>query len=191
MSIETWHHRLLTLDDWDELPEDDRFRIEVAEGILIVSPRPMMFHQRAVTRLGYLINEQLPAAFSAAAEVELLITENPLTVRVPDVLVTDTHIADANPAQCHPSAVHLVIEVLSEGSVRTDRVTKFSEYAEVGIKQYWIVDLTAPTTLTRYQLIDEDYELLGEHTGKLTVDFKDTPISVDLDTLTTSRAQQP
>lgn len=36
----TWPHHLLTLADWDNLPEDNSFHVEVAEGILIVAPRP-------------------------------------------------------------------------------------------------------------------------------------------------------
>lgn len=191
MSVLPWPDHLMTLDEWNVLPEDNRFRVEVVEGVLIVSPRPLWNHRWAVTRLGYLINEQLPAHLSAGSEVEVVITTTPLTVRVPDVLVIDTKLAVTNPARCSPDDITLAIEVLSEGSVRTDRVTKFAEYAEVGIANYWIVDLDAPVSLARYHLIEGEYEFFGEQTGTVTVDVDDSPITLDLDALITERYRRP
>lgn len=186
----TWPDHLLELRDWDALPEDNRFRLEVAEGVLIVTPRPMSDHQRAVTRLGYLINEQLPRELSAITEVDLIVAKNPLTVRAPDVLVASTAVAGSNPPRYEPADVRMVLEVLSPGSVRTDRVTKFSEYAETGIPYYWLVDLAAPVSLSTYTLIGGGYESAGEYTGRAQVPIDATDISIDLDALTTSRAQR-
>lgn len=93
--------------------------------------------------------------------MDVLLTEHQLTLRVPDVVVIDAKLADTNPARLSAADVRLAIEVLSEGSVRTDRVTKFSECAEAGIEQYWIVDLDEPVTLARYRLIEGDYELMA------------------------------
>jgi Uma2 family endonuclease len=42
-----------------------------------------------------------------------------------------------------PSDVVLVVEIVSPGSRRTDRVMKAYEYAKAGIEYYWIVDLDA------------------------------------------------
>jgi len=187
----TWPDHLLTIDDWAALPEDTRFRIEVVEGVLVVAPRPMSFHQRAVTRLSYLINEQLPRRYSALSEVDVVVEEKPLTVRAPDVIVTTTALADTNPARFAAADVLLALEVLSEGSVRTDRVTKFAEYAEVGIEQYWIVDLDAPVSLTAFRLAGGAYENSGEFTGDAELPFGDATLSLDLTALTTSRAQRP
>ncbi|MEC3980533.1 Uma2 family endonuclease [Amycolatopsis sp. H20-H5] len=190
MSVLSWPHDFLTLDDWIALPETPEFRFEVVEGVLIVSPRPLSFHQRAVTRLGYLINEQLPAEYSALSEVDVVLVETPLTVRAPDVMITETVWADKNPARYHAGDVRLAIEVLSEGSVRTDKVTKFSEYAEVGIEHYWIVDLDAPASITTYALIDGEYEDFGEHAGVVNLEFAGAPLVLDLNALTTARAQR-
>ncbi|WP_233598647.1 MULTISPECIES: Uma2 family endonuclease [unclassified Amycolatopsis] len=70
-------------------------------------------------------------------------------------------------------------------------VTKFSEYAEVGIEHYWIVDLEDPASMTTYRPIDGEYENFGEHTGKASLDFDGTPLTFDLDALTTRHAQRP
>ncbi|UUV28391.1 Uma2 family endonuclease [Amycolatopsis roodepoortensis] len=191
MSVVQWPHRLLTLDDWAALPEDPEHCAEVVEGVLVVAPRPMSFHQLAVTRLGYLLNEQLPEALMALSEAEFIVSEVPLTIRVPDVLVAATEFVERNPARYAAEDVRLVIEVLSVGTVRTDRVTKFSEYAEVGIEHYWIVDLEEPASMTTYRLIDGEYENFGEHTGKVSLDLDGTPLTLDLDALTTRHAQRP
>lgn len=37
-------------------------------------------------------------------------------------------------------ASDLVVEVVSEGSERIDRIQKFSEYEKAGVKEYWIID---------------------------------------------------
>jgi Putative restriction endonuclease len=37
----------------------------------------------------------------------------------------------------------LAVEILSPGSLRTDRIIKHSEYADAGIGHYWIIDLDA------------------------------------------------
>ncbi|MFD9892045.1 Uma2 family endonuclease [Amycolatopsis sp. NPDC059027] len=190
MSVVDWPHHLLSLDDWAELPETPEFQVEVVEGVLLVSPRPLSFHQRAVTRLGYLVDQQLPAAFSALSEVEVVIDKMPLTVRVPDVMVAPAGLVETNPARFAANDVHLVIEVLSEGTRRTDRVMKFSEYSEVGIEHYWIVDLDDPVSMITYRLVEGEYENFGEHSGAAELDFEGTPITIDLNALTTPRAQR-
>ncbi|HET6709364.1 Uma2 family endonuclease [Amycolatopsis sp.] len=83
------------------------------------------------------------------------------------------------------------VEVLSEGTRRTDQVTKFSEYAEAGIEHYWIVDLDSPNSMITYRLIDEDYENFGEFSGVAELEFAGSPLTLDLNALTTPRAQRP
>ncbi len=175
----------VTLDDWAAMP---RNRAEVRRGVLVAVPSLGTRHQLAVTRLAYFLDERFPDLV-ALAGVELLLAEEPLTIRVPDVLVTSS--TELNVRRASPPDVRLVIEVLSEGTVRTDRVTKFSEYAEVGIEHYWIVDLEEPASMTTYRLIDGEYENFGEHTGKVSLDFDGTPLTLDLDALITRHAQRP
>lgn len=190
MSALTWPDHLLTLRDWDALPEDTGFRLEVVEGVLLVAPRPGSFHQRAVTRLGYLLDGQLAPQLCAICAVDVIIAEHPLTVRAPDVIVTSTALADTNPLRIDAADVQLVVEVLAEGSVRTDRVMKLVEYAEAGIEHYWIVDLAEPANITTYRLRGATYQKLGEHTGTQVLDLDGSTIALDINALTSSRAQR-
>ena len=91
-------------------------------------------------------------------------------MRVPDLIVVPAAATKANPVRYPADAVQLAVEVVSSGSVRTDKITKFAEYADVGIEHYWIVDLDPPTTITVYRLIDGDYETMAETADTLVVD---------------------
>lgn len=180
----SWPDHQLTLADWEALPEDSALRLEVAEGMLVVSPKPLFWHQKASMRLGYWLDDVLPKGLTALTDVEVITSEVPLTIRVPDVVVVRTELYATNPPRCPAEDVLLAVEILSDGTRRVDRVLKFSEYAEAGIPQYWIVDLGTPTVLTSYLLVDGDYELTGEHTGAVTLDVAGTPVPIDLAALT-------
>lgn len=60
--------------------------------------------------------------------------------RAPDILF----VAKANLARMHneylDGPADLVVEIISPGSRRTDRVTKFSEYEQGGVREYWLLD---------------------------------------------------
>jgi Uma2 family endonuclease len=51
-----------------------------------------------------------------------------------------------------------IVEVLSKGSVKRDRVTKFEDYAMHGVQEYWIVD-PIKQTVEQYILPSEDSEI--------------------------------
>ncbi|GAA3536429.1 Uma2 family endonuclease [Amycolatopsis ultiminotia] len=166
--------------------------MEVVEGVLSVAPRPLPLHQIVLGRLVYLITRGLPMDLVAVNEMEMVISTVPLTVRSPDVLVAPTSVIQANPPRIGAKDVSLVIEVLCEGSKRTDENDKYFEYADAGIEHYWIVDLAPPISLLAYRLVDGDYENFGEHTGSaaLAFAFADTTVKLDLDALIDVRAQR-
>ncbi|MBF6334620.1 Uma2 family endonuclease [Nocardia abscessus] len=187
----TWPDHLLTLEDWIALPEDSSRSYELVEGVLVVSPKPVSQHQRAILRLGAQLEPQLPSTHGVLADTEVLIDEGPLpTIRVPDVLVVPEAGIQANLPRYDAADVLLAVEILSPGSRRTDRVTKFFEYAEAGIEYYWMIDLDKPTSLAAYYLIGGDYELVAEQSGTVTLDIAGTPVTVDLAALTSSRAHR-
>ena len=180
----SWPDHLLTLAEWEALPESNELRLELAEGMLVLSPKPMSFHQHAGNRLTFQTNEHLPRSLIALADVEVVLAEVPLTIRVPDMTVTRTELYNDNPPRYRAGDVLLAVEILSDGTRRIDRVLKLSEYADAGIPQYWIVDLGSPTMLLAYQLANGNYELSGEHTGQVELSVAGHPVSVDLDALT-------
>jgi Uma2 family endonuclease len=59
------------------------------------------------------------------------------------------------------------VEVLSPTTRGTDQVLKFRQYADAGIANYWLINTEPPLTLTAYTLVDGEYELVAEGSGKL------------------------
>lgn len=182
--ILSWPSHPLTIEQWEALPENAEMRYELAEGMLVMCPTPLPRHQRARARLGMHLDEQLPRDLTAVPGVEVLIADEPPTIRAPDLIVIHTDLFDANPARCTGADVLLAAEILSNGSHRVDKILKFSEYAEAGIPQYWIVDVDEPASLLAYVLVNGNYELSGEHTGKAALDVASHPVSIDLPALT-------
>lgn len=165
-TIRTWPDHLLTLDEWDACSEDSGRHVELVDGVLLVSPRPAARHQLVVLAIASSLDAALRPAWRALLAVELTVdTAAPPTVRTPDICVVPAHATDGRPRQS-PSDVLAVVEVLSPGSRRTDRVLKRAEYAEVGIGCYLLVDPDPPVSLVEFALVDGGYEQVGEHRGR-------------------------
>lgn len=133
---------LMTLDEWVALPEDNTYRYELQDGVLLVSPRAARRHQLAAQRLSQQLDGQLPVDWESVLDMEVVVrAEHPPTVRVPDVVVTRVGGPEDRLAA---SDVLLAVEVISPGSRNVDLHLKPCEYAEAGIPHYWIVDLDPP-----------------------------------------------
>ena len=78
------------------------------------------------------------------------------TVRIPDLLVRRRTPGVRTP-HGDLTGVVLVVEVVSPGSVRTDRVAKRREYATAGIPNYLIVDVRGDVpTLTLHDALRDE-----------------------------------
>lgn len=179
MSAATWPDHLLSLAEWDVLPEDTSHRYELVEGILLVAPRPASLHQRAMVRIAAELDRQLPQKLTTLADYEIVVDATfPPTVRIPDVVVVPSGLAEGNIPRLPATDVLLAVEIVSPGTGRTDRVTKPAEYAEAGIPHYWLVDIDPPVTLTAHLLVDGAYEVVAEGRGALELT---APAAVRLD----------
>ncbi|QIZ35403.1 Uma2 family endonuclease [Saccharopolyspora sp. ASAGF58] len=185
MSAVAWPDHLLSLEDWAELPEDNSHRVELVEGTLHVSPRPVSDHQWALKKLTRQLDDQVPQDLVVLPEVEVvLFDEWPSTIRIPDLVVVSVEAARKSPARYRAADVRLAVEIVSPGSVRTDRVTKFGEYAEAGIGNYWIVDLSKPVSVAAYTLKDDGhYVVVGEESAVAVTLSLPAPFVVDPATL--------
>ncbi|WP_158884281.1 Uma2 family endonuclease [Amycolatopsis anabasis] len=182
--VAPWPDHLVTLDEWDALPEDTSRHYELVEGVLIVSPKPQPTHQRAVQRLASWVDEQLPKDLTAIIDIEITVAQDPPIVRAPDVTIITSHAVDSGRARIDASEVLVAVEIISPGSARTDRLVKPIEYADAGIPAYWLIDLDEPVSLTAYTLTEGDYHVDQEVTGAFTSSFP-AAVTVNLTDLTT------
>lgn len=170
MSMAALTDHLLTLDEWDALPEDNSRHYELVEGVLQVSPRPVVSHQRVLKRLLLQLDRQLPDSLEVLPEIEATIfAAFPPTVRAPDLVVVPAALARSNLPRCTAADALLVVEIASPGTARTDRITKLAEYADAGVPSYWRVDLDPEPRLTVHELEDGSYTTVASDTGRVTV----------------------
>ncbi len=127
-----------TPEELDGLPEtDDRF--ELLDGVLLVTPQPIPRHQLVATRLAACLTQygELHAVACTYAPGELRWRSN---VLVPDIVVTPmTDVRDI-PWAMLPLPL-LVVEVHSPSTHLRDRGMKRLAYLQLGIAEYWQVDL--------------------------------------------------
>jgi Uma2 family endonuclease len=131
--------RPLTLDDVTRLAEaDDRHRFELSEGNLVVRPPETWRHQQIGGLLSaWFLAHGYRGRVNLAPGVRTA-TDN-LNGRIPDLVVTDGPVP-ARTVWLAPETVVLAVEIVSNGSERTDRWLKPVEYAEAGIVRFWRVE---------------------------------------------------
>jgi Uma2 family endonuclease len=149
--------RVITVDDYLELP-DDGIRYELFEGeIHQMAPSPNTTHQRVVRNLlflleGHVRHARLGELFVAPFDVVL----SDLTVLQPDLLFVSERRREIILPRHVRGAPDLVIEVVSPSSIQRDQVVKAQLYARFGVPHYWLFDPHERTALA-YALAAGDY----------------------------------
>lgn len=187
MTAEAWRNHLVSLDEWDAMPEEQCRRLELVDGVLQVIAAPLPRHQRAGRRLANWLEAQLPDGLSVETDVDVVLKARPrATVRRPDVVVMSSDVWGDGGHRFDAADVLLAVEIVSPGSERTDQEIKPGEYAAAGIRYYWIVDLDDPHSLAAHVLVDGRFEYVGGGTGKVEL-VSPAPLVFDLDALLLNR----
>ncbi len=139
----TQRHRW-TADEVRALPQEMGKRFECVDGELLVSPGPRLPHQSAVFLFSRVLDDYcrraqgIGSVFNGPGELEL----DRNTLVQPDVFVLP--LVEGRRARSQEEAGHplLLVEVLSPGTARYDRVIKRERYQRYGV-EYWIADLDA------------------------------------------------
>src|SRR3989442_11231153 len=143
-SVETGRSGL-TYEGYCGLP-DDGLRYEIIDGMLFAEPSPRRAHQKAVGNLFAILHAHVRAhdlgeVYVAPFDVIL----DPRTVVVPDLVFAARDRLDIVAERGVEGAPDLLVEVLSPGTARRDRVRKLNAYARHGVRHYWLVDPQAQT----------------------------------------------
>lgn len=130
-----------------------------------MSPAPHPAHQRIVARFWSKLNQFITPARSGECFLSPLdVVLTPHRVVQPDVFfisqarmgIVRNHIV---------GAPDLVMEVVSAGSWRRDRIEKKALYEQAGVAEYWIIDPDSQTVEV-FALIKGVYQLHSKSTGK-------------------------
>lgn len=179
--------RLLTVEEFAALGEDEQGRSELQEGALVMAPSPRPHHVLAMGRLFLQLQQQVPGDVEVMQDIdvnlELAASNQPGFVRRPDLVIVDKAAPDRAELEgrlIKASEVLVVIEIVSPGSRRLDNVTKRGEYADAGIPYYWIVDIDRPVSLVACHLTEEfGYLDHGSATGSFAT-ADPFPVKLDL-----------
>lgn len=180
---ELWERtgHLLSLDEWDALPEDNSRHYELVEGVLIMSPRPRARHQLVMQRLAGTLDQALTPRWVTLVDYEVVTDARmPPTVRAPDIAVVDPAVLVENRPRTMPSDVLAVVEVLSPGTRRTDQIAKLADYADAGIESYLVADAGPPLVLTEFRLVDGAYRRRADHRGAAVITLDGVDVTIDL-----------
>lgn len=147
----------VTYETYAAMPEDGH-RYEIFDGVLeMMSPGPSTVHQGIGVRLSYLLLQSCDSNYVIlTAPLDVILSRT--NVLQPDVVMVRRDRMDIVTMRGIEGAPDLVVEVLSPGSRRRDRVRKMPIYAKHGVPEYWIIDPES-RTLEQFVLSDGKYEL--------------------------------
>lgn len=148
--------KIVTYEEWLKMPETEG-KEEVVDGEIISLPPNFCPHVYVVQTLQMALVSQLDpkTVWVVATVFGLVIRENPLTCRNPDlaIFVRKNIVLRDGYFQCAPE---LLVEVLSAGNSRKDMVRKIEDYESIGVPELWILSPEART-----------FEVLQLQEGKL------------------------
>ncbi|HEX6358224.1 Uma2 family endonuclease [Actinophytocola sp.] len=147
--------RPFTVDDLEFMPDDGNV-YELIDGVLFVSPQPGRRHQRALWRLGELLDDACPE--------DLVVLWPPYVVRMscdtelrPDLQVAwEVDVEDETVLD----APELVVEIVDPSTTINDLNNKKVAYARMGVPHYWVLDPTRPSLLA-YRLDGGSYQRMA------------------------------
>jgi Uma2 family endonuclease len=177
---------LFTVAEYAELGETESGYSELQEGRILMSPSPSPRHMVASGEIFVQLRDQLPRELIAIQDVdvdlELVPYGDPGFSRRPDLVIVPRVTMESG-KMLKASEVVVVIEIVSPGSKRLDRVIKRGEYADAGIPHYWIVDLYHPISLVACHLAGEfGYQDAGDVVDEFTTSVP-FPVTLKLDGL--------
>ncbi|NYI08147.1 Uma2 family endonuclease [Allostreptomyces psammosilenae] len=153
------------------------YRVEILEGVIVVSPPPLVRHAAIASRLARAVTTDAIELVSAVTVRD----ERTGDDLVPDVLATSTEALARDAGTIPPDLVLLVAEIVGPLGGAVDRVTKASRYALSGIPLCLLVEPAKRRTTLYSHPEDGEYLTLHRVPFGHRLPLPD-PFGVDLDT---------
>jgi Uma2 family endonuclease len=136
---------ILTHSAYLQLPEDDPNKYEMLWGRLYVAASPRFVHQRVQIVLGGLLHLHVYERGLGVVVGPIDLYRDEVNYVQPDISFFSTDQVPLLTEQEIRVPPRLVVEILSPSTARLDREDKRRWYAEVGVREYWLVDCDART----------------------------------------------
>ncbi len=120
--------------EYEAMEKQDGLTYELIDGIVLMSPRPAVKHQRINGNLYFELRKLLDGKnCEPIQEVDLILEENHM---VPDLMVVCNDALDGAHFDKPPM---IVMEIISPSSGSRDYFVKRRKYGQLGISEYWII----------------------------------------------------
>jgi Uma2 family endonuclease len=142
---------------------------ELINGNLYMSPAPTPKHQRIVKKLSSIISDYVEKRGMGEiflSPCDVFLDENSNAVQPDLIYVSSENSFIVKEDESIQGIPDLVIEILSSGNSKHDRIIKKDLYEKFGVKEYWIVNPTTKEALG-YTLKEGVYSEIGLYTGKI------------------------
>lgn len=182
----------VTVEVWRNLPEDFCREVEVVNGQVVRCDKPTRAHQAAANRVAAMLDAAAEAhmdrnpgtCMDTNGDFDVLLWEVPAaTIRSPDAALFECAPNDVRPLPA--SYVKVVVEVVSPGSRKADKLDKMAEYADAGIPFYWLVWLSGNNVATiDVYVLDHtvgQYQLFRTLTPEQEVSTLEVPVRIKID----------
>ena len=143
--------RYMTLEEYASLSElEDGYTCELVRGMVVREPDPAWSHRLLQFKLGRHLHTWIEQAGQGEVGLEgdCILSENPDTVRIPDVAVLlRRRSTDNEPGGWVRGAPDIAVEVLSPSNTPRQMREKMDDYFCAGALRVWIVDPAAHTVV--------------------------------------------
>lgn len=128
----------MTADEFARLPETN-LPTELINGEVIMSPSPIDVHQYSVLDIAQGLRKLIPNGRIVIAPMDVTFDDEN-TVQ-PDVFwIAEGSRCKRTETGHFRGAPDLIVEVISPGTARRDRKTKFALYEKYGVREYWLYE---------------------------------------------------
>jgi Uma2 family endonuclease len=135
---------LYTIEEFEHLPEEDLYRVELVRGLLLREPRPAALHGWVLANLTALLHThvkryRLGYVFT---DVGIIISHDPATVRGPDLaFVSTSRLPHGPPERGFLGFVpDLCVEIISPSNRADEIQEKVLDYLNGGASLVWVVN---------------------------------------------------
>ena len=132
--------RRLTFEDYQALPDDQRY--EIVKGRLYIAPRPRPVHQRVGSNVIFQVGQHVRTyeLGDVIWSCDLVVDEHDVYV-APDIMFfSGDWFSEIDLEGWIRIVPDLIVEVTSPSTDAYDERTKRGIYAEIGVPHYWRVD---------------------------------------------------
>ena len=153
----------LTYEEYLKEPETlDRF--EIIDGEVVMSAGPSLEHQAILRQLFRLLDRLVTERGLGEvwfAPLDIIVRQEPLRVRQPDLMFISNENKEIMRDRIY-GGPDLVVEVLSPSNSRSHVESKLADYAQIRVKECWLVSPQA-RTVEVLSLVDGAWKRLSLH----------------------------